>query len=121
MLPSLLQNKIKSLGLSNRAAAREIGVAHTTLQRFLDGMAFDMDTVLKICKYLEVSPDVALNSLPEKSQPMNDLVMVLESEPELAKAFYSAISELKEKRLTKEDVIDIVEYVTFKIQTRGRK
>ncbi len=35
MLASLLNDKIKEKGLSNRAAAREVGIAHTTLQRFL--------------------------------------------------------------------------------------
>jgi DNA-binding Xre family transcriptional regulator len=121
MLPNLLASKIKERNLSNRSAAREIGIAHTTLQRFLAGRAFDMDTVLKICQYLEISPDAALKSIPENSQPLNDLGMFLESEPELANAFFAAISELKEKRLSKEDVLDIVEYVTFKIQKSGRK
>lgn len=121
MLVNLLNEKIKENGLSNRAAAREIGVAHTTVQRFLAGNAFDMDTVLKICSYLQVSPDVALNSLPEKSETRNDLVMFFESEPELAKAFTSAIEELKSNHLSKDDVEDIIEYVTFKIQSKRRK
>ncbi len=121
MLPSLLASKIKERSLSNRGAAKEIGIAHTTLQRFLAGHAFDMDTVLKICQYLEISPDAALNSLPKKSQPLNDLVMILDSEPELANAFFDAIGEMKKNRLSKEDVLDIVEYVIFKIQSKKRR
>lgn len=120
MLAGLLESKIKELGLSNRGAAREIGIAHTTLQRFLAGQAFDMDTILKICDYLGVSPDKALNSLPSKIQPLNDLEMFLESEPEIANAFYMAIGGLKENRLSKVDVKEIVEFATFKIQSKTR-
>jgi transcriptional regulator with XRE-family HTH domain len=121
MLTNLLNDKIKEKGLSNRAAAREVGIAHTTLQRFLAGQPFDMDTVLKISKYLDIAPDAALNSLPEKTEPINDLVMVLQSEPELAEAFMLAVKELKANRLSKEDLMDIIEFATYKIQSGKNK
>jgi plasmid maintenance system antidote protein VapI len=121
MLANLLNDKIKEKGLSNRAAAREIGVAHTTIQRFLAGQPFDMDTVLKICSFLGIAPDAALNSLPETTEPINDLVMVLQSEPELAEAFMNAVKELKANRLSKEDLLDIVEFATYKIQSGKNK
>ncbi len=121
MLASLLNDKIKEKGLSNRAAAREVGIAHTTLQRFLAGQPFDMDTVLKICSYLGIAPDAALNSLPSKTEPINDLIMVLQSEPELAEAFMKAVNEFKSNRLSKEDLLDIIEFATYKIQSGKNK
>jgi DNA-binding Xre family transcriptional regulator len=118
MLIEILTHKIQEKQLSLRGAAREIGIAHTTLQRFLAGKPYEMDTVLRICKFLDIAPETALNSLPNNSDRYNDLLLILQSEPYIAHALLTSIDDFHANRLTKEDLLEIIEFVAFKIQSR---
>lgn len=118
MLVNVVTQKIREKSLSVRGAAREIGIAHTTLQRFLAGKPYDMDTVLKICKFLDIAPEAALNSLPNTTDRYNDLVIILESEPYIAHVLLTSIEDYRSNRLTKEDLLQIMEFIAFKIQSR---
>ncbi len=80
-----------------------------------------MDTVLKILFIPWNSSRCSINSLPSKTEPINDLIMVLQREPELAEAFMKAVNEFKSNRLSKEDLLDIIEFATYKIQSGKNK
>lgn len=118
MLINILTHKIQEEHISMREAARQIGIAHTTLQRFLAGKPYDMDTVLNICKFLDIAPEAALNSLTNNTDRYNDLVIVLQSEPYIAHVLLTSIEDYRANRLTKEDLLQIMEFVAFKIQSR---
>lgn len=51
----MIKSKRGSIGL--RALATEIGVSASTLSRIEQGNLPDIDTYLKLCDWLEVSPD----------------------------------------------------------------
>ena len=42
--------------LSSRAAGKAAGVAHTTIMRILDGKDVSVDTLEKVCAFLEIDP-----------------------------------------------------------------
>ena len=54
MLQELVKEALHSRRKSIRQAASEIGIAHTTLNRIIDGQPYDLDTARKICDWLQV-------------------------------------------------------------------
>lgn len=54
MLQELVKQALHDRRKSIRRAASEIGIAHTTLNRIIDGQPYDLDTAQKICDWLRV-------------------------------------------------------------------
>jgi plasmid maintenance system antidote protein VapI len=61
MLKEVLDAALARKRLSVRAAARQIGIAHTTLNRVLVGGPIDLETVMKISAWMGVRPAVLLD------------------------------------------------------------
>lgn len=86
LLSSMLKEKRGKRGL--RAVADEIeGVSYATLSRIEQGRIPDVDTFVKICKWLEVSTDTfIINSKELDSTSTKDVVIAhLRSEKTLSK------------------------------------
>lgn len=86
LLSSMLKEKRGKRGL--RATADEIeGVSYATLSRIEQGRIPDVDTFVKICKWLEVSTETfIINSKESKSASTKDVVIAhLRSEKTLSK------------------------------------
>lgn len=86
LLAGMLKTKRGSKGL--RAVADEIGsVSFTTLSRIEQGRIPDVDTFIRICKWLEVSTETfILNSSISKSVSAKDRIVAhLRAEKELGK------------------------------------
>lgn len=61
MLDFVLQRAMQERNLSAREAARQAGVAHTTIIRILQHENVDLGTLKKICAWLEIDPMYAVN------------------------------------------------------------
>jgi transcriptional regulator with XRE-family HTH domain len=86
LLARMLKNKRVDKGL--RAVANEIGgVSAATLSRIEQGKIPDVDTFIRICKWLNVTTDTFIIGSPEKkSISTKDLVVAhLRAERELSK------------------------------------
>lgn len=86
LLAGMLKTKRAGKGL--RAVADEIGsVSFTTLSRIEQGRIPDVDTFIRICKWLEVSTETfILNSTFSKSISAKDRIVAhLRAEKELSK------------------------------------
>ena len=87
LLASMLRNKRADKGL--RAVAEEIGgVSFATLSRIEQGKVPDVDTFIRICKWLNVTTDTFIISDTKKTKPVStqqQVVAHLRAERELSK------------------------------------
>ncbi len=86
LLAGMLKNKRGSKGL--RAVAEEIGgVSFATLSRIEQGKVPDVDTFIKICKWLDVTADTFIisDSKRKTTSTKEQLVAHLRAERELSK------------------------------------
>lgn len=113
-LARLVQEKLNATGLSIRAAAREIGVSHTTLGRALSGEAVDLPTVTSISQWLGVDTATLLNA--GAGDLANDIAAFIELKPQLAPVFAEAIRRIEIGELDAEALNDVVRYVKFRFE-----
>ena len=93
-LSQMLQSKRGSQGL--RKIAEEIGgVSASTLSRIEQGNLPDIDTFLKICKWLEVSPDFFTEQTQKTEQPkQKEIVAFLRADRTLSKDTAGALIKM---------------------------
>lgn len=115
MIETYLKDEIRNRGISIRTAAREMGVAHTTIRRALQGNDVDLSTVTAISKWLKVD---VVNLLSVSSNPTirNQLCLSLERNPWL----FAIFSELANDSdlLIERDLEDLLEYARFILTKR---
>jgi len=116
MLQRVLADRIRERGLSKRAAAREIGVAHTTLIRILEGANADMDTIMKISDWLKIPMSTLINA--EQSDLASKIAVLIDKNPELGDVFVKAITEVIEGNISTDIIEDIASYTIFKINSQ---
>jgi transcriptional regulator with XRE-family HTH domain len=120
MIQILLQDKISKLGLSNREAARQIGIAHTTLNRILEGGDFDLNTLVMISTWLSVNPATLLGTLsPSDDQMLSQLTTLLSTSPALADVFLKAAHRVAEKTMSPDTFRDLTAYAAFRMGLNG--
>ena len=97
----------------------EIGIAHTTLKRILDGEPYDVATTQKIAVWL----GVPLSTLLDTGGPSEDkdtlaakIAAVLETEPRLARLFGDAMDCVLSGAMSNEAFRDLAAYAAFKLQ-----
>lgn len=85
LLASMLKSKRAGKGL--RATAQEIGnISAATLSRIEQGKVPDVDTFVKICKWLDVSTDTFIEGEKKKTVSTKEQVVAhLRAERELSK------------------------------------
>lgn len=116
MLAGILKDELSKRGLSTRDAARQIGVAHTTVARILNNVPVDIGTLRKVCDYLGLQVSSVLNV--EDKSPLglaSKIALVVEKQPELGKVFSDAVDAVVNGELTNDDLADIVGYAAYKI------
>ena len=85
MLDEVLSHEISKRGLSNRAVARQIDIAHTTLERALRGNQIDLEGIQKVAKWLHVSVSTLLD-IEDQSRSIAFISVWLERNPEIRDA-----------------------------------
>jgi len=119
MLARLLDEELKKKNLSARAASREIGVAHTTIIRILEGQPSDVETLRKIADWMGVQPSTMLDGWGAKEgKSMLMLKALLEQDPRLMKIFEDAADDVLAGRLPAEDLQEILRYAAFRLEKR---
>ncbi|HZP75429.1 MAG TPA: helix-turn-helix transcriptional regulator [Pseudolabrys sp.] len=92
-LGNRLQQKRGSMGI--RAAAGEIGISPATLSRIENGRVPDLDTLKKVCRWLEVDPSEYLGSAPEaRSSKEASLQVVFKKDRAVTQATSKALGKL---------------------------
>jgi transcriptional regulator with XRE-family HTH domain len=121
MLPKILKSELQRRDLSVRDAAKEIGVAHTTIFRMLAGEHADLPTLEKLSKWMNIPVTTLITSSYEDGDTfVNKFAMVVEREPKIANAFQQAMDCILAGEISEEDILDIVSYTTYKLTVSRR-
>lgn len=118
MLKDLVYERIGTRRLSVREASREIGIAHTTLNRFLGGDEMDLKTVEAMAKWMGMTLATALGVVREEGTLSDQVTALIESEPKLAKLFAEAAEDMKKGELSADDFREVIEYAVYKFGKR---
>ena len=106
-------------GISLRQAAREVGISHTAITRAAEGVQIDLETVVRICNWLGVSPNDVLGTMGVNDQVMiSQVVALIQSEPKLAQLFTDAFKDVEADKLSLDDLRDILNYATYRLKNR---
>jgi DNA-binding Xre family transcriptional regulator len=119
MIRTLLQDEIRKKGLSIRAAAQQIGVAHTTVIRLLDDQSVDLETLRKICSWLNVEVGTILNS-PDKTEKsiVEKFSCILQKNPGLHQLFDEYYAKMEYCEISMLDLEEILAFMVFRMYYR---
>ena len=115
----LLEERMGERGLSLRKAGREIGVAHTTLARIINGEPYDVATAEKIADWLGVPVSTLLDTggaSEGRDTLAAKIAAVLETQPRLARVFEEAMERVLNGEMSNEAFRDLAAYAAFKLQ-----
>lgn len=118
-LARLIEERMAAQGMSLRQAGREIGIAHTTLKRILEGEPFDVATAQKIADWLGVPLSTLLDTEGASDDPDTlaaKIAAVIETEPRLARVFGDAMDRVLNGEMSNEAFRDLAAYAAFKFQ-----
>lgn len=118
MISRLLDEEIKRRGISQRQAAQEIGVSHTTVAGVRAGKEIIVSTAYLICKWLNVPLTAAVDDISDEDRIVIQITNTLKAAPELEQIFLHAAKAVEQGDLTHDDFTEIMEYVAFKLQQR---
>jgi transcriptional regulator with XRE-family HTH domain len=121
-LARLIEERMAAGGMSLRQAGREIGIAHTTLKRILDGEPYDVATAQKIADWLGVPLSTLLDTggtSEDKATLAAKIAAVIETEPRLARVFGDAMDRVLKGEVSNEAFRDLAAYAAFKFQLTG--
>jgi len=123
MLGALVQYKLQQDKLTVREGANRAGVSHTTLARIIQGSPVDIDTLVKICDWMEIQPADALNSMALKGDEklISSIAILVEREPVLAKLFKDAMADVERGNLSPEDIREIISYAAYRLGAGKKK
>ncbi len=118
ILSKLINDEMARRNLSARAAAREVGIAHTTLIRLSRGDPADVDTLIKLCRWLNVNPSDVIDGLASGDEVAKSMALLLQRHPNLAAVFSDLLGELLNGNMTQEEVLDVINYANYKMTMR---
>lgn len=113
ILPSLLRDKIKSMNISEREASRRSGVSPTTIGRILKGESVDVDTLVKVCNWLGVSPSIVLDAYrPDNLEAR--IAAILQARPDLANVFQGVMDRIESDKIPSSVMDDVIAYINYR-------
>jgi DNA-binding Xre family transcriptional regulator len=101
--------------MSARRASREAGVAHTTIMRILDGKEVSVDTLEKVCEFLEINPGDVIGP-----GGISEISSILSQEPELEQVFTLALKKLHDGEISQDTIREIIRYTSWRLELGGR-
>ncbi len=120
MISQIVQDRITKERLSYRQAAKEIGVAHTTLVRIIEGRQIDLPTSQKLADWLGVSIASLIPTIQKQQEGLEIFDILLQMNPNLKETLEELLFRMPFSTLDPEDLNDILEYVIFKLVVKKR-
>jgi len=114
VLAQMVKDKINKNGLSVREAARQIGIANTTVHSVLEGNNVRLDILQKFAEWLDVKYSTLMD-IQSEDPMLKKLAVLVEADPRLGRLFQGMIDDFELGKLTKEDVEDIMNYAEFRM------
>jgi len=118
MLSRLVRDKLEKDAISIRESGRQIGVSATTISRILNDESIDVDTLIAVCAWLEVSPSNVLDAELNDDRALGSrLATVIQSAPELTSIFVEMLNRLEDNTIDMNVARDLVAYATWRLKT----
>ncbi len=123
MLKDVVEFRMKNEKLSVRAAAKQIGIAHTSLARFLNGSRIDISTMEKLSKWANVPMTSVIQSadLVTGDPLAAKLSMLLNANPSMRQVLQDAMDRMESGTISPQVLTDILDYTAFKLSTMPRR
>ena len=119
-LIQLIEDRMQKNRYSIREVSRQVGVAHTTIIRVLGKETVDVDTLIKLCKWLGVSPAIALDGMIETDRTLADqIATVLEAYPGLKEVFTEAMERLNRGEISPDTMADLIAYANYRLNVKA--
>jgi len=115
MLGKLVENRINERGVSVREAADELGVSHTTVRSVIAGKPTKFDILQTIAEWLDIDFTTAMG-MYDKDPIANKISALMKADPRLGKVLTEMIEDYEAGNLSKEDVDDIINYASFRME-----
>jgi len=120
-LSEIIEDKLKKDGISIREASRQVGVSATTISRIMNKESIDVETLVRVCEWLNVSPsDIIDSELNDERAMGSRIAAILQTNPEISEVFVEALNRLEQGRLDLDTMRDIVSYATWKINLQTK-
>ncbi len=121
-LGELMKQELRKRGVSAREAGREMGVAHTTIMRIIDGKPASLETLIKVAEWLKVDKADLIGAELETEEGLAATIAVLiDAEPGLGVVFRDAAEAVSRGEISADVVREIARYATWRIQDEQRK
>ena len=116
MLAKVLREALEERNMSSRKAASEIGVAHTTVIRIMEGQSPSHTTLKKIGEWLG-TPEQAFALLDRDgaSGIAAKLMIFLTKNPALGDKFENMIDGYEQGEVSDADMDDILGYIAYRL------
>jgi DNA-binding Xre family transcriptional regulator len=119
MLKQILDQEIRRNRISNREAARQIGISHITIGRILKGDQVDLSTLNSVARWLKVNPSTLMDeNAPEVDALASSLAVLLQSQPALAEMLSSAVERVEAGDLDVSTLSEVLSYMAYRLQHR---
>ena len=118
LLSSLIFKKIYETDhVSLRQAARQIGTSPTTLSRAMNGENIDVETLVKICQWLNVRPGMILDTFSTGDLVLTQKIEALFSlEPKIKSLFIDLLIHFENQKIDTPIIEDILSYAVFRVK-----
>jgi len=122
MLPRVVQDEMDRRRLGLRPAAKEMGIAHTTLLRVLNSEPVDLDTLLKVSEWagMSLSNMLGIEETDDEKAILATMTAVVDADPELRGIFLEAHKALLNGEIKIEDLRDIANYAAYKLSVKQK-
>lgn len=116
---ALITEKLSRERRSVRSAAREVGIAHTTLQRIIDGEPFNYETAVKLSKWLEMPVSQVVNIEGDNTTALaTQIASVLRAEPKIATALSEGIERVLSGQMSQERLRELLAYMAYSLNIK---
>jgi DNA-binding Xre family transcriptional regulator len=114
----MVEQKLLAEGITIGEVAIKVGLSRATYYRFLKGDNLDMDTVIRLCKWLEVSPATILNiEAPDNEvATLSTIAAIVNLDPRIAALFVGLANDFREGKVNINVAQDILAYSAFKLK-----
>lgn len=115
-LAEKLRERMDLDGMSVRSAGQKIGVSHSTVARIVHGEAVDVDTLVKVCDFLNIPVESVLDVREEPEESLRDLNLVISTEPELSQVFHKIAQGIINDEIDKTILAEIAAFANYRLE-----